>query len=135
MSAEEIVTVTRALKLNLSLSGIDNRINIGKDVVRALGIPKFVCIKVNEDLSSIAVLPSEEKEYMSVKVPDKLLIEKKAKLRITSKSYVYQLLTTNGLDPSSTFVFHGVLSSNSNAVVFNLTQKVVDFDHLRQEEI
>jgi len=124
MSAEEIITVTRALKLKLSLSGIDNRINIGKDVVRALGVPQFVCIKVNEDLSSIAVLPCEEKEYMSVKVPNNLLTGKKVKLRITSKSYVRQLLTTNGLDPKCTYVFRGVLSNNSNAVVFDLTSEV-----------
>ena len=58
---------------------------------------------------------------MSVKVPEKLFTDKKSKLRITSKSYVNQLLTTNGMDPAGTYVFQGVLSGNSNAVVFNLT--------------
>ena len=120
MSSDKKTPANRPIKLTLSLSGCDRRINIGKDVVRVLGVPQYVCIKVNEDLSSIAVLPCEEKEYMSVKVPEKLFTDKKSKLRITSKSYVNQLLTTNGMDPAGTYVFQGVLSGNSNAVVFNL---------------
>lgn len=121
MSSDKKTPANRPIKLTLSLSGCDRRINIGKDVVRVLGVPQYVCIKVNEDLSSIAVLPCEEKEYMSVKVPEKLFTDKKSKLRITSKSYVNQLLTTNGMDPAGTYAFRGVLSGNSNAVVFNLT--------------
>jgi len=121
MSSDKKTPAIRTVKLTLSLSGCDRRINIGKDVVRVLGVPQYVCIKVNEGLSSIAVLPCEEKEYMSVKVPEKLLTDRKTKLRMTSKSYVNQLLTTNGLDPAGTYVFQGVLSGNSNAVVFNLT--------------
>jgi len=121
MSSDKKTPAIRAVKLTLSLSGCDDRIHIGKDVVRVLGLPRYVCIKVNEDLSSIAVLPSEEKEYMSVKVPENLFTDQKATLRISSKSYVNQLLITNGLDPSVSHAFRGVLSSNSNAVVFNLT--------------
>ena len=133
MSSEKKAPANRTIKLTLSLSGCDRRINIGKDVVRVLGVPQYVCIKVNEDLSSIAVLPCEEKEYMSVKVPEKLLTDRKTKLRITSKSYVHQLLTTNGLNPAGTYTFLGNLSGNSNAVVFHLTPDAEGADHSEEQ--
>lgn len=55
----------RTLSLCITIKGPRNRIYIGKDVIRALGFPAFICIKVNEDMSALAIQPGEEKEYMA----------------------------------------------------------------------
>ena len=69
MSKESREQQKRAFHLNITVKGSRNSIYISKDVIRALGVPTYVCIKINEDMSSLAIEPGEEKEYMAFKVP------------------------------------------------------------------
>ena len=45
----------RKLKLCITIKGPRSRVYIGKDVIRALGFPAFICIKINEDMSALAI--------------------------------------------------------------------------------
>ena len=39
---------------------VNNKIYVGKDIVRVLGAPRYVCVKINEDMSSLAIQPGDE---------------------------------------------------------------------------
>lgn len=111
---------TRPPHLKITVKGKRDRIYIAKDVIRALGVPPYICIKINEDMSSLAIQPGEEKEYMSFKVPEKLFDSHKHEFTVHSKSFVYTLLSTNGLDATKNYPLNGVCSQLENAVVFRL---------------
>lgn len=117
------------LKLLISVKGGRNRIYIGKDVIRALGIPHYVCIKINENKSALAILPGEEKEYMAFKVPEKLFANHKIDFTIHSKSFVYDLLSLNGLDTTKNHTVQGVYFKNANAVIFKFKTPVHAMSH------
>lgn len=110
MSKETAKSKAKPLHLNITVKGARNRIYISKDVIRALGIPPYVCIKVNEDMSSLAIQPGEEKEYMSFKVPEKLFDSHKHEFTVHSKSFVYTLLSANKLDTAKNYPLCGICS-------------------------
>lgn len=113
--------IVRPLNLTICLKGARNKIYIGKDVIRVLGAPKFVCIKVNETFSSLVIQPGDEKEYMSFKVPEKLFVTHKSEFTINSKRFVGELLRVNGLDPAVNHPLVGAYSEKANSVIFNVT--------------
>lgn len=113
----------RTLSLCITIKGPRNRIYIGKDVIRALGFPAFICIKVNEDMSALAIQPGEEKEYMSFKVPERLFDSHKVEFTVHSKRFVYELLTANGLEPESNYPLQGVCAQLENAVIFKIVSE------------
>ena len=119
----------RPLKLFISVKGSRDRIYIGKDVIRALGIPNYVCIKISENKSSLAILPGEEKEYMAFKVPEKLFAGHKMDFTINSKSFVYDLLSLNGLDTTKNHTVQGIYSKAANAVIFKFMTPVYVMNH------
>ena len=45
------------VRLEISFYGKGNAINIGKDVVRILGAPSYICLKVNRSMDSIIITP------------------------------------------------------------------------------
>ncbi len=112
----------KPLNLRITIKGPRNRIYIGKDVIRALEFPPFICVKVNEDMSSLAIQPGEEKEYMSFKVPERLFESNKVEFTVHSKSFVHTLLAANGLDGQMNYPLMGVYSEPGNAVVFKVLQ-------------
>ena len=117
------------LKLFISVKGGRNRIYIGKDVIRALGIPHYVCIKINENKSALAILPGEENEYMAFKVPEKLFTNHKIDFTINSKSFVYDLLSLNGLDTTKNHTVQGVYFKTANAVIFKFKTPAYAMTH------
>lgn len=120
MSKETTEPKVKPLHLNITVKGARNRIYISKDVIRALGVPPYVCIKINEDMSSLAIQPGEEKEYMSFKVPDQLFESHKHEFTVHSKSFVYTLLSANNLDTTKNYPLRGICSQLENAIVFKL---------------
>ena len=74
MSNGEKSATAKTLSLILTIKSLRNKIYVGKDIVRVLGAPRYVCVKINEDMSSLAIQPGDEKEYMSFKVPEKLFL-------------------------------------------------------------
>ena len=57
-------------KIRISLYGRQNIIQTGKDVVRVLGVPPYISIRINPEMDSILVEPAEEKHKLSFKVAD-----------------------------------------------------------------
>ena len=112
----------RQAKLVVSIHGRKTKslIHIGKDVLRVLGAPSYVCFKVNQDMSSFIVAPSEEKETLSFKVPDNIYLDNNVMMRVTSQSFVVGLLAMNNIDSDHTYRIAGTYSEKNNAVVFNM---------------
>lgn len=127
MSNEVKERKPKPLNLVITIKGSRDRIYIGRDVVRALGKPQFVCVKVNADMSALAIMPSEEKEYMSFKVPEKMFDVHNADFNMHSKIFVNTILTTNGLDPQQNHSLKGIYSQTDNAVVFKMKPDAADF--------
>ncbi len=117
---------TKAASLTLSFQGKRNSISVGKDVVRALGVPSYVCIRISEKKDSIAIIPCEPADFMSFRVPDKLLSDHHCVFRIHSKEFVHGILASQGIDIDDTFVVAGSFYQKSNAVTFHLNDEKSD---------
>ena len=102
----------------ISLDGKRNRIRIGVDVIRLLGMPSYVCLYNNANCSSIAIGPCDEKIVMSFKVPDKMLRGEKCDCEISSKKFVSMVMTTNHLEFGKTHRFTGAFHKDKNKVIF-----------------
>ena len=106
--------------LMVSIQARKSTIHIGKDVIRVIGAPGYVSLKVNQGMDSFIVVPSTEKEPMSFKVPDNLMFDHNKMLRVSSQSFVIGLLAMNDLDFNHTYRVWGTYSEKNNAVVFNM---------------
>jgi len=113
-------TVEKAGNLHISVSDLEYDIYVGKDVIRALGVPKHVCVLKGKDKQSIAIVPCRGKYPLSFAVPDDCLTNENRKLRIHSIPFVDELLRANNLESGKTHSITGVYSSRINAVVFPL---------------
>jgi len=120
----------RTVRLNITVKGPRDRIYISKDVIRALGVPPYICIKINEDMSALAIEPSEEKEYMSFKVPEKLFDDHKHEFTVHSKRFVHELIIANGLDITKNYPLRGVCAQNGNAILFKMKADLHDMEVL-----
>lgn len=95
-------------------------VTIGKDVVKCLGFPTYLSLRINEQKNTLALIPCEEKSVLSFKVPEKLLTDHHTVFRINSKSFVMTLLTMCGLSENCIYECKGVFSEKVNAVIFSL---------------
>lgn len=109
------------VRLEISIYGRINVLHIGKDVLRVIGAPSHICLKINKEMDSFAVMPCEPAEPMSFKVPDDITLNTRKQMKITSQSFVIGLLSVNGLDLGHTYKISGIYSENNNAVVFNMS--------------
>ena len=109
----------KTVKLRISIYGKQNCIQIGKDVLRILGAPLFICLKINKEMNSIVVEPAQEKTALSFRVPDGILFNHKQMI-ITSASFVIGLMAMNDLDFNETYQIDGIYSEKNNATVFNI---------------
>lgn len=110
----------RSVRIEISLSGKRKEIHISKDVVRLLGTPAYLCLKVNKERNSIAVMPCPGKEYMSFKVPKDIQFGNMVSMRVCSKPFVDLILDANGYKNNCTYQVSGAYSEKNNAVVFNM---------------
>ncbi len=110
----------RKANLMVSIHGRKSTIHIGKDVIRVIGAPGYVSLKVNQGMDSFIVVPSAEKEPLSFRVPDNLMFDHNKMLRVSSQSFVIGLLAMNDLDFNYTYRVWGTYSEKNNAVVFNM---------------
>lgn len=105
-------------------------LTIGKDVIKCLGFPTHISLRINEQNNSFALIPCEEKNVMSFKVPERLLTDHHSVFRITSKSFVMTLLLKYGLSPKNIYECRGIYSEKVNAVIVSL-----DKDNLKERDI
>lgn len=120
--------------LTASFYGKEFRIHFAKDILRILGKPQFICIKVNKDLSSFIITPCEGKMYMSFAVPKNLFTGNGVKMRIGSQGFVLELFLKNGMDIDQTYRVDGIYLEKHNAVAFNMKEAVL-FDGLSEDAI
>lgn len=108
-------------KLYLSLLGKEEAIGIGKEVVKALGVPEYITFKVKDNKGSIIIIPCEKEDVMSFKVPEEYLKPHSHRnFRLYSKEYVVDLLKKLGLETDRSHYFYGTYSGEMNGVVFKL---------------
>ena len=110
----------RPVRVEIALQGYQNAISIGKDVIRLLGNPTHICLKINEEGNKIVVAPCIEKEVMSFKVPDKLLTNHRCVFRVYSKQFVHSIMEANGMDMGLSYTIPGIYSEKQNAACFDL---------------
>lgn len=116
MSAE----TKRKASPRISIFGRKNAISIGKDVILLLGIPTHIRIRVNEEVDSLVIEPTEEKEVMSFKVPDRFLIDRHCNFRIHSQQFVRSVMIKNGMDLSESYSIVERYIRSSNAAISSL---------------
>lgn len=107
-------------KIRISLYGRQNIIQIGKDVVRVLGVPPYISIRINPEMDSILVEPAEEKHKLSFKVAEDICFNKNRQMIISSASFVIGFMVKNNLDLSETYQIDGIYSEKNNAAVFQM---------------
>ena len=110
--------------IELSVQGGRNCISIGKGVIRALGEPSHVSLKISDMNDSISVFPCDEDDEMAFSVPKKLLTDHKCVMRINSKRFVHGIMKSNDLDTSRTYTLTGEYLENKNIAVFSLVDGV-----------
>lgn len=93
-------------------------ISFSKDVIRLLGYPRYITIKINKKLNSIAVFPCTAKGYMSFKVPEKLFTNTHEQMRIWSKEFIIWMNSITQKSPEETYQISGEYSSRHNLVYF-----------------
>lgn len=110
--------------IEMTLQGARNCISIGKGVIRALGKPSHVTLKISDTNDSISVLPCDERDIMSFRVPTKLFTDHRCVMRINSKRFVHGIMKMNELDVSKTYVLSGSYLEEKKMAVFSLTEGV-----------
>lgn len=109
------------VRLNVSIYGRESALNIGKDVLRVLGAPENVCLKVSQRMDSFVVMPCDENDVLSFHVPDDFMLNSHRMMRVISKSFVTGLLAMNDLEIDQTYNISGTYSEKNNAVIFNMS--------------
>lgn len=85
----------RIMNLLVTIPAESRRMNVGKDVIRILGSPAYICILQRKDRQSIAITPCAAEHPMSFKVPDRLLTDGQCRMRINGVQFVQALLEAN----------------------------------------
>lgn len=114
-----------SIRAQISFYGRQNCIQIGKDVVRVLGAPPYIAIRINPEMDSVLIESAEEKHKLSFKVPEDICMNKNRQMVINSTSFVVGMMTRNELDLKETYQIEGVYSEKNNAVVFNIKDATV----------
>ena len=110
----------RIMNLLVTIPAEGRRMNVGKDVIRILGSPSYICILQRKDRQSIAITPCAAEHPMSFKVPDRLLTDGQCRMRINGIQFVQALLEANGLAVGKDYQFKGRYEAEKNAVIISL---------------
>ena len=110
----------RIMNLLVTIPAESRRMNVGKDVIRILGSPAYICILQRKDRKSIAITPCTAEHPMSFKVPDRLLTDGQCRMRINGVQFVQALLEANDLAAGKDYQFKGRYEAEKNAVIISL---------------
>ena len=94
--------------------------NVGKDVIRVLGSPTYICVLQRKDRKSIAITPCTAEHPMSFKVPDRLLTDGQCRMMINGIQFIQALLEANELAVGKDHQFKGRYEAEKNAVIISL---------------
>ena len=70
------------MNLRVTIPAESRRMNVGKDVIRVLGSPAYICVLQRKDRKAIAITPCAAEHPMSFKVPDRLLTDGQCRMMI-----------------------------------------------------
>ena len=99
-------------------------IRVGKGVVKALGEPEYICLRVNARMDILALRPCGPGDQMSFKVPPDFTEKREQLFRIFSKQFVRSFLEQNHLNPDITYSVDGEYSEKDHAVFFDMARAV-----------
>lgn len=111
--------------IELVLMGAGYRISIGKGVIRALGMPSHVSVKVSDTFDSLSVFACDEDNIMAFRVPSKLFKDSRCCMLIHSKQFVHGIMRLNGFDVTKSYLFTGEYLADKNIAVFPLMDGVM----------
>lgn len=114
------VSEEKGYLIEMSLQGKQNCISVGKGVIKALGAPTHVSLKISDTHDSISVFPCHEDDVMAFRVPTKLLVDHKCVMRINSKRFIQGIMRVNELDPTKTYTLSGEYLADKNIAIFSL---------------
>lgn len=120
----EATNDNRMYPIELTLQGARCCISVSKGVIKALGKPSHVSIKISDNHDSLSVFPCDEDDVMAFRVPVKLFTDHKCVMRINSKRFVQGIMKTNQMDISKTYVLSGEYLEEKNTAVFSLVEGV-----------
>lgn len=120
----EATNDNRMYPIELTLQGARCCISVSKGVIKALGKPSHVSIKISDNHDSLSIFPCDEDDVMAFKVPVKLFTDHKCVMRINSKRFVHGIMKTNQMDISKTYVLSGEYLEEKNTAVFSLVEGV-----------
>lgn len=120
----ETTNEDRMYPIEMTLQGARCCISIGKGVIKALGKPSHVSIKISDSHDSLSVFPCDEDDVMAFRVPLKLFTDHRCVMRINSKQFVHGIMRTNQMDTSKTYVLSGEFLEEKNTAVFSLVEGV-----------
>lgn len=78
----------RVMNLRVTIPAESRRLNVGKDVIRILGSPAYICVLQRKDRKSIAITSCAAEHPMSFKVPDKLLTDGQCRMMINGIQFM-----------------------------------------------
>ena len=78
----------RVMNLRVTIPAESRRMNVGKDVIRILGSPAYICVLQRKDRKSIAITPCATEHPMSFKVPDRLLTDGQCRMMINGIQFM-----------------------------------------------
>ena len=106
----------RIMNLLVTIPAESRRMNVGKDVIRVLGSPTYICVLQRKDRKSIAITPCTAEHPMSFKVPDRLVSRGGGRMVVNG----IQLLEANELAVGKDHQFKGRYEAEKNAVIISL---------------
>ena len=122
-NVSDCITKVRQLKtMNPSHPVGVYAISIGKDVIRLLGSPTHVCLKIHRDGSRIILAPCAADDVMSFKVPESLFTNHHTVFRLHSKQFVHSIMTENGMDLTLSYTVPGIYNEKKNVACFDLKE-------------
>ncbi len=131
----ETVSIPELSPLTITLLGREGAIGIRKNVVKALGSPRYVSLRISYKNKSLLLLPCDQKDVMSYEMPHDFMNGRHINFRIYSLSFVQDLLKTHGLNSDASYILKGKLSSKIKGIYFPLsTAKLISDDETSNEE-
>lgn len=109
----------------ISIYGNKNTIHIWRNVLRLLGFPKYFAIRKDKPNKRILVMPCKDKDILSFKLHEDFISNNDSKVTIHSKPFILDIMNSNKLDITKTYIINGKYLDNQNLAVFNVNDAVL----------
>lgn len=106
------------LKPAMTVNFKEGCISIGKDAIRALGVPRYISILINEEKKTLAIIPCGEHDSLSFQVPEDLLTDLNKSFRIYSIQFIDGIRGMISAADTRYIRLHGEYDSAMGSVVF-----------------